>query len=172
MTFNILLGVSVSICLIGLILRFIPWFTQGIRPEGQQISLSERLSEAMKGLFSVIFSGKLLAVIKSFFLDQILQQRVYSKSWLRWTAHTLIFFGFLLLFFLHALDSVVTENLFSGYVSTLNPYLFLRNLFGLMVLAGVAIAVYRRAPEDLCQRLGSPDLCRYHYSFGHAARRG
>ena len=144
MTFNILLGVSVSICLIGILLRCSAWFSQGIRPQTQQFSLPERLSAALQGVSSVLFSARLLDVLKSFFLDLLLQQRILVKSWQRWIAHALIFSGFLLLFFLHALDSVVTENLFSGYYSTLNPYLFLRNLFGIMVLAGVAIAVYRR----------------------------
>jgi heterodisulfide reductase subunit C/nitrate reductase gamma subunit len=144
MTFNILLGVSVSVCLIGLFLRCSTWFSQGIRPETEKLGISERISAALQGIFAVIFSAKLLSVLKSLFLDLLLQQRVLAKSGLRWLAHTLIFSGFILLFFMHALGSVVTENLFSGYVSTLNPYLFLRNLFGLMVLAGVAVAVYRR----------------------------
>ncbi|MFW2366053.1 MAG: 4Fe-4S dicluster domain-containing protein, partial [Desulforhopalus sp.] len=50
----------------------------------------------------------------------------------------------ILLFLMHALDSIVSETIFSDYQSTLSPFLFLRNLFGIMVLAGVAIAVYRR----------------------------
>lgn len=144
MTFNLLLAVSVSVCLIGLILRFTTWFAQGIRPETQQFSIPERLSAALTGIFAVLFSSKILSVLKSLLMDLLLQQRILAKSGLRWIAHTLIFTGFLLLFFLHALDSVVTENLFSGYISTLSPYLFLRNLFGIMVLAGIAIAIYRR----------------------------
>lgn len=45
---------------------------------------------------------------------------------------------------MHAMDSIVTENLFPYYYSTVNPFFFLRNLFGLFVILGISIAVYRR----------------------------
>jgi heterodisulfide reductase subunit C len=83
-------------------------------------------------------------LLKSFFVDLFFQKRVFDKNYLRWTAHALIFLGFILLFLMHALESTVSESLFSDYQSTLNPYLFLRNLFGVMVLTGVGIAVFRR----------------------------
>ena len=144
MNFTLLLAISVSVCLIGILLRFYVWFAQGIHPPAETISFSQRLAVAGRTLLATLFSPRLFTVLKSLFLDLIMQKRVLDKNSLRWIAHALIFTGFLLLFFLHALDTVVTAKLFSGYVSTLNPYLFLRNLFGLMVLAGIAIAVYRR----------------------------
>ncbi|MBN2157792.1 MAG: 4Fe-4S dicluster domain-containing protein [Spirochaetes bacterium] len=58
--------------------------------------------------------------------------------------HICIFWGFILLLLMHALDELVTKKIFSDYFSTLDPYQFLRNLFGVMVLAGVCMAVYRR----------------------------
>jgi len=45
---------------------------------------------------------------------------------------------------MHALGSSISESLFSDYQPTLNPFLFLRDFFGVMVLAGVGIAVFRR----------------------------
>ena len=45
---------------------------------------------------------------------------------------------------MHALHTYISEPLFPNYFSTINPFIFLRNLFGAMVVAGVAIAVYRR----------------------------
>jgi heterodisulfide reductase subunit C len=98
----------------------------------------------MQGIVGVIFSGRILLVIKSFFVDLLFQKRIFDKNLLRWTAHSLIFFGFILLLLMHAMDSLVSESIFRNYQPTLSPFLFLRNLFGLMVLAGVAIAVYRR----------------------------
>ena len=92
----------------------------------------------------MIFSSKIFLVLKSIVVDLLFQKRIFDKSLLRWTAHTLIFVGFILLFFMHALGSIVSESLFSDYYSTLNPFLFLRDLFGVMVLVGMAIAVYRR----------------------------
>jgi hypothetical protein len=45
---------------------------------------------------------------------------------------------------MHGLDRVVTTALFDDYYPTLNPFLFLRDLFGLVVLVGLGIALSRR----------------------------
>jgi heterodisulfide reductase subunit C len=49
-----------------------------------------------------------------------------------------------LLVFMHALESFISEPLFADYYSTVNPFMFLRDLFGFMVILGIAIAVFRR----------------------------
>jgi nitrate reductase gamma subunit len=59
--------------------------------------------------------------------------------------HILIFAGFTLLLLMHALGSVLTRSLFPDYQPTLNPFLFLRNLFGVLVFIGLILAVVRRA---------------------------
>ncbi len=145
MTFNILLGLSLIVCLVGLILRLSIWFSQGMQARAvPAATVAARLSSALQGVFGLLFSAKILRVVQSIFVDTLLQKRVFTKNYLRWLAHTLIFFGFILLLLMHAMESVVSENIFRGYQSTLNPYLFLRNLFGVMVLAGVGIAIFRR----------------------------
>lgn len=144
MDFNILLGLSVIVCLVGLLLRLSIWFSQGIQPSSPPVSTGRRFTAAIRGLLATIFSVRLIGIIKSIFVDLLFQKRIFDKSYLRWTAHTLIFVGFILLFLMHALSAQVSETLFSNYYSTLNPFLFLRNLFGVMVLAGVGLAVYRR----------------------------
>jgi len=144
MDFNILLGLSIIVCLVGLFIRLSIWFTQGIRPPESPVSVGRRITSGLQGLFETLFSSKILLVIKSIFLDLLFQKRIFDKNYLRWTAHTLIFVGFILLFLMHALDSVVSEPFFNDYQSTLNPFLFLRNLFGIMVLIGLGIAVFRR----------------------------
>lgn len=143
---TILLGLSVSIFLVGLIYRLVVWFSHGIRPSLSTSApgIGERLGAAAKGIVGTIFSSRIFLALKSIVVDLFLQKRVFDKSILRWTAHALIFVGFILLFFMHALGSIVSESLFSDYYSTLNPFLFLRDLFGVMVLVGIGIAVYRR----------------------------
>lgn len=106
--------------------------------------MAGRISAALQGTLGVIFSGRIVQVIKSLVVDLLLQKRIFDKNLLRWTAHTLIFTGFILLLLMHAMGSLVSESIFSNYQPTLSPFLFLRDLFGLMVLAGLAIAVYRR----------------------------
>lgn len=56
----------------------------------------------------------------------------------------LIFTGFMMLLLMHAFDSFITSPLFKEYYSTVNPFLFLRDFFGIMVLSGLMIAIYRR----------------------------
>ena len=84
-------------------------------------------------------------MLSALIFDCLLQRRLLREDVWRWAAHMLIASGFMLLILMHALDRHVTAALFSDYVSTLSPYLFLRNLFGAMVLAGAAIAFYRRS---------------------------
>ncbi len=144
MNINILLGLSGIVCLIGLFFRLSLWFSQELHPPTAPISSLQRFFAAIQSAVKTVFSSKIIPIVKSFFVDLLFQKRIFDKNYLRWTAHTLIFFGFIMLLLMHALDSVITERLFSDYQSTLNPYLFLRNLFGVMVLAGLAIAVFRR----------------------------
>jgi len=98
----------------------------------------------MQSVLRTIFSSKILLIVKSLFVDLLFQKRIFDKSYLRWIAHSLIFFGFIMLLLMHAMDSIIMDRFFLDYQSTLNPYLFLRNLFGVLVLAGVAVAVFRR----------------------------
>ncbi len=135
---------SLIVCLAGVTFRVSRWFSREIRPSGAAVPTDGRVASALSASLAAIFSLKFFRLLQAFFLDILLQFRSFDKSILRWSAHFLIFSGFLLLFFLHALGYTVAEALFGGYYPTLSPYLFLRNFFGLMVLAGVGIAAYRR----------------------------
>jgi heterodisulfide reductase subunit C/nitrate reductase gamma subunit len=50
----------------------------------------------------------------------------------------------MLLFLMHGLDKLITSVLFDSYYSTVNPFVFLRDVFGLVVIAGLGLVVYRR----------------------------
>ncbi|MFH1984056.1 MAG: 4Fe-4S dicluster domain-containing protein, partial [Pseudomonadota bacterium] len=120
------------------------WFSRNIGISAKDYSPSERVSAAAKGIAGVVFSAKVVDLVKAFFVDVLFQQRILKEDFSRWLMHMLIFYGFMLLFFMHALENFISGPLFSGYYSTVNPFMFLRDLFGLMVIAGVCIAVYRR----------------------------
>lgn len=151
---NILLGLAILVFAAGLGLRLYVWFSQGIRPDGAKEPVAERVSAAIGGSLATLFSARLFTVIKTFFTDVLFQQRLMGKSVMRWVAHTLIFIGFILLLFMHGLGEGVSNSLFADYYSTLQPYLSLRNIFGLMVLIGLGIAIYRRV-TDKPQRVKS-----------------
>jgi len=144
MVFLTLLYLSLAIFVLGLIYKFSTWFTRKIGKAGQDFTASERASAAAKGIAGVIFSAKILTLLKVFILDVLLQVRILKEDFTRWLMHMLIYGGFMLLLLMHALENFVSEVIFAEYYSTLNPFFFLRDLFGIMVLVGVGIAIFRR----------------------------
>ncbi|MCD4741382.1 MAG: 4Fe-4S dicluster domain-containing protein [Desulfobacteraceae bacterium] len=144
MAFDILLNSSLTILGVGLIIKMIQWlsYKTGIRAENE--SMLQRLAAALKGVLSTVFSLRFFNLPQTFVLDILFLRRTFKQDLLRWIMHMLIFWGFILLFFMHALESIVSDNLFSYYYSTINPFMFLRDLFGAMVLVGLLIAVFRR----------------------------
>lgn len=142
--FKLLLYGSLSVFCIGLIYKVFTWFTPKVGISNRDFSPLQRGGACVNGILRALLSKKIFTLIKVFLLDVILQRRIYKEDFLRWLMHMLMFSGFMLLLFMHALGQIVTARLFSNYAPTLNPFLFLRGLFGLMVLAGVGIAVFRR----------------------------
>lgn len=144
MFFYLALTVSLIYFGIGLIFKVSAWFHHRIGIEADDFTPSERFSAAVKGIAGVLFSRDILKLLWALIWDVSLQMRIFKEDFLRWLMHILIFVGFMLLLLMHALDSLITAKLFSNYYATLNPFIFLRNFFGLMVIIGVLIAVYRR----------------------------
>ncbi|OHD71045.1 MAG: hypothetical protein A2W19_08520 [Spirochaetes bacterium RBG_16_49_21] len=138
------LFVSLGICLAGIIFRIARWFAVDTGPEAGFIPVKKRVSAVLKGTAAALFSLKFLKIFKVLFFDLLLQSRILKTSLSRWIMHFSIFFGFMMLLLMHALDEIITKRLFPGYFPTLDPFQFLRNLFGVMVIVGVGIAVYRR----------------------------
>ena len=156
MIFNILLYAALIICITGTGIRLYSWVKK--RP---LLFASDTPGSAgvLKRIRTRLFSRHIIICVRSFFTDVLLQRRIIQTSIVRWTMHGLIFTGFIALVLMHAMDSLITEQLFPYYYSTINPFFFLRSLFGLMVLAGIGIAVFRRyvkQPNRL--RNAPPDL--------------
>lgn len=129
---------------IGLLYRIFNWFRYSISIEAGEISSSRRVLSALRGIFFTLLSLKIVTLLKVFVLDILLNGRILREDFLRWLMHICIYIGFVLLILMHALGQYVSAAIFEDYYSTINPFLFLRNLFGVMVLIGVAIAIYRR----------------------------
>jgi heterodisulfide reductase subunit C/nitrate reductase gamma subunit len=144
MAYNITLYSALAIFLIGLIYKITTWFVIKTAPQSQTISPAHRLSAALKGIALTVFSARILTLIKVFFLDIILQRKVFQESRFRWLIHILIYGGFVLLLLMHALDTLITKAIFPDYAATRNPFLLLRDLFGALVIIGVLLAIYRR----------------------------
>ena len=144
MIFDVLLYASLTICILGLIYKLSNWFTRKLGFQAYRFTTAQRVTAAAKGIPAVIFSPKILILIKVFILDVLLQLRILKEDFLRWLMHMLIFWGFILLVLMHAMESIISEPMFSNYYSTVNPFMFLRDMFGFMVIIGIGIAVFRR----------------------------
>ncbi len=142
--FNILLLTSLGICSAGILFKVLRWFVVRSGPSNERKSAPGGFLAFFKGFFGAIFSLKLVYALKAVFVDSLLQARVLRVNPVRWIMHFLIFAGFIALVLFHAMDELVTLKLDPGYQSTNDPYFFLRNLFGAMVLAGILVAVARR----------------------------
>ena len=144
MFFTLSLYLALAVFSLGSVYRIATWFTRTVGFVGRDFTPAQRLGAAIRGIAGVVFSARVVPLLKTLILDVGLQMRIARQDRLRWVMHLLIYGGFTLLVLMHALETHITAKLFSNYYSTLNPFFFLRDLFGLMVVAGVAIAVWRR----------------------------
>ena len=145
MIFSISLYLSLAVFLVGMIYKISTWFTRKIGILGYRFSPAQRFGAAVKGILGAIFSAKLFVLVRSFVLNVVLQLQIAKEDRLRWIMHLLIYGGFMLLLLMHALEKHITARLFNDYYSTVNPFLFLRDFFGLLVVIGIGIAIFRRA---------------------------
>jgi len=156
MLFSITLYLSLAICILGMLYRIHRWFSLKVGPDAGDFSVGNRFYRALAGLFSVLTGPDLLRVIGAFFFRVIFQGHILKKDPLRWLMHFSIFAGILLLILFHAMDDLISANLFSDYAPTVNPYLFLRNLFAAMVLLGIVIAAFRRLSSRGLKKITKP----------------
>jgi heterodisulfide reductase subunit C/nitrate reductase gamma subunit len=144
MFYSISLYISLAIFIGGLIYKIATWLSRTIGDNSKDIPTAQRLASALKGISVTIFSAKILTLIKIGVLDVLLQRKVVNEDAFRWVTHILIYGAFMLLLLMHALDAFITSALFSNYSATLNPFLFLRDLCGALVIIGICMAIYRR----------------------------
>ena len=144
MFFTITLYISLAIFGLGLLYKVSTWFRYSLVIETRDISPPARVFAAAKGIASTLLSPKIFTLMKVFVLDVLLQVKVLKQDLLKWAMHMCMYYGFILLLLMHGLDKIVTSALFPEYYSTVNPFLFLRDFFGILIIVGIAIAIYRR----------------------------
>lgn len=79
-----------------------------------------------------------------FFLNTLFQVRLFKAGKIRWVIHFLLVVSFLYLLIVHGLYSITADLLFADYQPTLDPFQALRNITGLIVLAGCLAFFVRR----------------------------
>jgi len=144
MFFTISVYLALTIFGAGVLYKIFTWFRSSISIGAADISLSKRVFSSLTGILRTLASVKIFVLVKVFVLDVVLNRRILKEDFLRWLMHMCIYGGFVLLVVMHALGRYTSAALFDNYYSTINPFFFLRDLFGVLVLVGVAIALYRR----------------------------
>jgi nitrate reductase gamma subunit len=132
---------------IGVIHRIDAWFLRGVGLADRNVTAGQRFGAGLKGLVAAIFSGRIFKILKVLVVDVLFQARILRdrKDPLAYSMHLLIFFGFMGLLLFHALGNTCGKWISkAGYISTLNPFMFIIDLFGLMLLAGLVLAIVRR----------------------------
>lgn len=140
--FTIGLALSLSVFLLGIFWRTAVWFRTQVEPFALGFDL-RRTRRTGKDMIQGL-PRALPAMAGSLGGQVLLQLHILRDNPLRWAAHMAMFIGFTGLLLLHAMDAVVSAKVFPGYQPTLDPYQFLVNLLGVLVLAGVAVAAARR----------------------------
>ncbi len=146
MLYTTLLYIALVIFGIGLIYKVAGWFRFSLGIEDPAMTPAVRIRAALKGVLSVLFSAKILTLIRVFVTDVLFQNHIRKQDTLRWAMHMLIYAAFTFLFFFHALDKVIVTSLSDNYFLALNPFLLLA---GCMVVAGLVIAFYRRFVREV-----------------------
>ncbi len=144
MVYRVSVYIAVLVFALGLAHRVSTWFRTSIGESAARIPTRARVSAALRGIGGAFFSGRFPVMAKVFLLDVLLQLRTLRQDRFRWVMHMCLSGAFFALLLMHALGRFTTTAVFPDYQSTLNPFLFLRNLFGVLVIVGVAFAVFRR----------------------------
>lgn len=143
--YTFLLYASLSFCAGGVLYRVFEWFHG--RVTERKAGSASTIGRMVHGIWAVArtFPGRGFTGFLRQSADKVLLQvHILKEDPLRWVMHIFLCYGFLYLLLFHALDDFITRELFPGYEPTLNPFRFLRNLFGLILGCGIGIAVFRR----------------------------
>ncbi|MBI5584252.1 MAG: respiratory nitrate reductase subunit gamma [Deltaproteobacteria bacterium] len=133
---------------LGLLLTGIFWFSGSV--QGEEKSFHRKLSLGSEAAWSALFSRQFWTILKTFFLDVLLQRRILQESVKRWSIHSLIYYAILLRFglalFTHfAYFFKPGGALAYALIDKNHPFVALLNdLLGLFILLGLAAAVIQR----------------------------
>ena len=146
MLYDMALWASLILLWIGVIHRIDAWFLRDVGLGDRTASPAQRFGAGLKGLLATVFSGRIVGLLKVVIVDVLFQGRILrdAKDPLAWVMHVCIFWGFLLLLVFHALGSTFGTLIAPSYVSTLNPFMLLRDACGLVLAVGLMLAVVRR----------------------------
>ena len=148
---------AVIIFLAGLAMIVSVWLSGSLSGE-RDLGPFDKVFKLLWNAVRVVFSRKMLLIIKAMILDVLFQRRLYRQSGTRWLIHSLIFFPFVFRFFWGLV--ALTTSIWKPGWSSVWPMLdknhpttaFLFDATGIMVFLGVVLALIRgglRRPGQL-----------------------
>jgi len=121
-------------------------------------SAHEKVSYLAEKIWQVVFSKKILTLLKILVIDVLLLRRVLKESLSRWTIHTFIYLPFFLRFFIGLILLILSKCFpMSPEIALLldknyPPIAFIYDLLGLCVIIGVGGATMRRLQKTFRNR--------------------
>ena len=139
--FDVSLWSAVGLCALGFLVRIGLWLARDLGPDASGASRWARFA----GAFHALTGRRALGAANGLLVDGFLLRRLARADLVAWLAHAVLALGFTFLLVFHALGGLVTARLVEGFESTAAPWLFVRDLAGLLVvLASVVLFVRRR----------------------------
>jgi len=140
--------IALLLFLLGIVLTVSFWF-QGTVGD-PSFSTREKISYVSEKVWQIIFSRKILTLLKVFVVDILFLRRILKESLSRWTIHSLIYLPFFLRFFI-GLILLILSKVFpmSPAVALLldknyPPIAFAFDFLGLCIIIGIVGATMRR----------------------------
>jgi len=121
-------------------------------------STHEKISYLAEKIWQVVFSRKILILLKVFVVDVLLLRGILKESLSRWTIHSFIYLPFFLRFFIGLILLIISKCFpMSPSVAMLldknyPPIAFTYDLLGLCVIMGIAGATMRRFQKTFQNR--------------------
>ncbi len=113
----------------------------------RDVGKSVKLRQVIRGMLAVVFSRRIVDIMKAILLDAIVQRRLFVQSKYRWFSHGLIFYPFLLRFgwgLVSLLMSLVFPDweLTAALLDKNHPLVaFLFDFTGVLIVLGVVLVV-------------------------------
>jgi nitrate reductase gamma subunit len=136
------------VLIVGILLTLHFWFQGSV--QGEEKSIHRKIGLASESVWSTIFSRDFFTILKTFFLDVILQRRLLQESVKRWFIHSLIFlpilFRFLLSVFTFFVSRIGPESSLTVTLINKNSGFtaFTNDLCGILILIGIVLSVIQR----------------------------
>ncbi|HKI48071.1 MAG TPA: respiratory nitrate reductase subunit gamma [Desulfobacteria bacterium] len=140
--------VAFIVFILGILLTLHFWFQGSV--QGEEKSMHRKVGLASESIWSTLFSRDFFKLLKTFFLDVILQRRLLQESVKRWFIHSLIFlpilFRFLLSVFTFFVSRIGPESSLAITLIDKNSGFtaFTNDLCGILILMGIVLSVIQR----------------------------